>query len=1312
MAEVVQMFLFLYKSKYRRKGQWRLFRRDEVAVRRDCRQRRLWCHGAIALPWPLLWAALVCCWVVHVSAAASTSSSSPTADTSCDADSCLNGDCVNGTCVCREGWQGAHCQFCGGKVKLLGNSGNIHDGFGNYTADVKCSWLISSESKSKIRMHVEQFATECGWDHLYIYDGDSIEAPLLAVFSGLMHKDGYHIRRVPEVIARSGSALLHFYSDVAYNMSGFNITYKINACPSRYSHIDCSGNGVCIEGTCTCDATWTGEACDIQVCPNNCSYYHGQGECDRESHHCNCFNGYKGADCSQKGDRGFWENIMYKDLPDGSSSHCSIVWKDSLYVVGGESFHRAKMIYVYDYNGNVWETPHVEGKVPLPRYAHSCVLFGDKIFMYGGVVQNSTVTNEIWAFDVSAKVWENVTVHDNCHNKTICGPLKVAGHTATLVQNHGKKEKMVVIFGYSPQYGYLNTVQEYYLGTREWQIVKTTGFPVKGGYGHSAAYDPLTNLIYVYGGYVSESQSTQVLTSRLYSYHPNFHEWRLLTSAPSARFFHTAAFVSGGLMLVFGGNMHNDTHHSHGARCYSSDTLGYDVTCDAWHQYTMPRDMNDLPRYGHSATVFEKSMYIFGGFNGEMLSDMLRYTPGNCEHITNQYQCLNARIGVKCVWHKRDGRCLQITKIPQHVLNHKEYDDHDGVYMRCLDEMPPRGMTSHEELCKLFTDCVACVQTSYNCVWCGKSCSHEKCRDHPNAPASRLVIKDLDQCDANTGIECLQLHTCHACSSNPRCIWSWSNGPDRCKPQSKTREVSVLNGTILAQRLTMERCRSPCVEYTSCRNCTESDCIWCQNEAKCVDKNAYPASFPYGQCREWTTIDARCRATETGREWCSFYSSCSTCRADPGCGWCDDGSETGKGLCLPGGAGGPSSRSLNTCPRDNWYFTNCPTCQCNGHSKCLPNSSVCIQPCGNLTYGPHCDKCIPGYYGSPLNGATCQPCSCNNQGTQCTSETGKCFCTTKGIIGDHCERCDVSGLYHGDPTNKGSCFYDLAIDYQFTFNLSKKEDRHYRAINFKNSPPKADIDAEFSITCSVLAKMNVTIKKVNSPEKPVLLGANCTTTMYKHRFSKADYNFGGEDNNTLTTFYVYMYDFQPPLWIQISFSQYSKLNLQQFFITFCTDYMTPHRCFLALLLVAAILWKIKQKYDMYRRRQRLFLEMEQMASRAFSQVLVEIERRDIESSDSECGDADLINCRKKKKAAPSPIALEPCCGNRAAVLSLLVRLPTGGEPYTPAGQSAGLAVASALVTLGSPRRPSQELTMKEQKKTRKSVSQHPDSTCI
>lgn len=51
---------------------------------------------------------------------------------------------------------------------------------------------------------------------------------------------------------------------------------------------------------------------------------------------------------------------------------------------------------------------------------------------------------------------------------------------------------------------------------------------------------------------------------------------------------------------------------------------------------------------------------------------------------------------------------------------------------------------------------------------------------------------------------------------------------------------------------------------------------------------------------------------------------------------------------------------------------------------------------------------------------------------------------------------------------------ELTIDYQFTFNLSKKEDRHFRQINFKNSPPKSDVDADFNIMCSVPAKMNIT----------------------------------------------------------------------------------------------------------------------------------------------------------------------------------------------------------------------------------------------
>jgi hypothetical protein len=148
--------------------------------------------------------------------------------------------------------------------------------------------------------------------------------------------------------------------------------------------------------------------------------------------------------------------------------------------------------------------------------------------------------------------------------------------------------------------------------------------------------------------------------------------------------------------------------------------------------------------------------------------------------------------------------------------------------------------------------------------------------------------------------------------------------------------------------------------------------------------------------------------------------------------------------------------------------------------------------------------------------------------------------------------------------------------------------------------------------------------------------------------------------------------------------------------------------------VAAVLWKIKQRYDRYRRRQRLFVEMEQMASRPFGSVLVEMERVPEHQSSSVTSSsvatatggggsgtssstaADISTTedppvaaaaassgarKRKKRYRPSPIALEPCEGNRAAVLSLIVRLPTAGMRYAPPGYT-GIAIASSLVTLG------------------------------
>ena len=101
--------------------------------------------------------------------------------------------------------------------------------YGNYSSSyqAKCSWLISAPAHPEpsyqylIELNITSFETECGWDHLYIFDGTSAyKSTLLGALCGIM-------KNPPLFYAGSGNAFLHFYSDMAYNMSGMirNLTF-------------------------------------------------------------------------------------------------------------------------------------------------------------------------------------------------------------------------------------------------------------------------------------------------------------------------------------------------------------------------------------------------------------------------------------------------------------------------------------------------------------------------------------------------------------------------------------------------------------------------------------------------------------------------------------------------------------------------------------------------------------------------------------------------------------------------------------------------------------------------------------------------------------------------------------------------------------------------------------------------------------------------------------------------------------------------------------------------------------------------------
>jgi len=298
-----------------------------------------------------------------------------------------------------------------------------------------------------------------------------------------------------------------------------------------------------------------------------------------------------------------WSVVKHTGAPPHQRSlHAGIVVGGCLYIFGGyDGSNRVNDLYRFNFKASKWSQVIVSGASPSARDRHVTVSQNERIYIFAGYDGNNRV-NDFWQYDPEQETWSVVDAG--------LGQPPTPRHSHSGVEYDGS---MYIFAGYDGNYR--SDLHRYNFSQRKWSSVPVKGAVPRARYRTSAvAYK---NRMLVVGGHDGAKHLNDF-------YQLNFDtlDWCLVETnsqaSPSSRDSHSAV-ICGDSMYLFGGSTGS-------AR---NDLYAFNLTTSQWHE-VRPASSNKgnvpCPRFCHSCEVYDNSLYVFGGYDGQQrLNDFWQF---------------------------------------------------------------------------------------------------------------------------------------------------------------------------------------------------------------------------------------------------------------------------------------------------------------------------------------------------------------------------------------------------------------------------------------------------------------------------------------------------------------------------------------------------------------------------------------------------------------------------------------------------------------------------------------------------------------